>query len=69
MREVTNLHLSELYRIWTEMGYETAELNQRMVRFQNIWFFDNLIGNNLYPLYHEMTNLFSILGNSKDVHW
>lgn len=32
MREVTNLHLSELYRIWTEMGYETAELNQRMVR-------------------------------------
>ena len=44
MREVTNLHLSELYRIWTEMGYETAELNQRMVRFQNIWLFDNLIG-------------------------
>ena len=44
MREVTNLHLSELYRIWTEMGYETAELNQRMVRFQNIWPFDNLIG-------------------------
>ena len=43
MREVTNLHLSELYRIWTEMGYETTELNQRMVRFQNIWLFDKLI--------------------------